>query len=368
MYRLHPRWVLSALPPRFDQLHRFKKRYDRHLKDHVPFYDFPFLSLFYYLWHRHSGDERDLALAISLRDKTCARALKLNESPNIFASFLADHLVAGIWRSEIAQGAPLYEDHLDHFVLKAQKWVEAQVESPVELLNGVVGGGVLGLQLQNEALVSRVLDRVADHFRRSARERNLGVAHGLAGILLFLIYAKQRGFHSVELESNVERIVAEILDVERQTRGEGLPSVWPAPATTGPRPQTSWCNGDAGVGFALALYARVYRCSVPHHEIFERGTRPVSLPDIGLCHGLGGMVQLCKRYAEVTNHPDILARQKQWESLLIADTSTDRDVSLQYGDLGSALELLSQEVDVDLGWDRVFLLSNPWGMKHGFHP
>jgi hypothetical protein len=331
------------------------------------FYDFPYLSLFYYLWHRYEGDARYLAIAQTLRDQACARALKLNESPNLFASFLADHVAAGIWRDEIPGGVPLYEDHLDHFISKAQRWATLQTQAPVELLNGVLASGLLGLQLKDDHLVSASLEAIAERFRSPRREMNLGIAHGVAGLLLFLLYARLRGYYSVHLDTIVEQIVTDILEVEEQTLGAGLPAVWPLPAVARSRPQTAWCNGDAGVGFALAVYERVSGNSVPHAKIFERGTRLVELGDSGLCHGKGGMMQLCRRYVEVTNQIELRLRQEQWEAQILTEEVVSSDRSLQYGDLGIALELLSQEVNVDLAWDRVFLLSCPWGMKHGFN-
>lgn len=138
---------------------------------------------------------------------------------------------------------------------------------------------------------------------------NLGMAHGLAGILALLSAAMRAGI-TVEGHAAAIRELCAAFDRYRQgpaSRPWWPPMVSPAARTPGPpgtgsQPRPSWCYGTAGqaraqqlAGLALGDPARIRLAEQALTGCVQDRQATQALADAGLCHGWAGVVQALRR-------------------------------------------------------------------------
>lgn len=209
---------------------------------------------------------------------------------------------------------------------------------------------------------------------------DLGLAHGIAGVIAALAVATLNGSATSERLGAIERLC----DIIWQCRIEGEGGAnWPAKVgPAGPRQGSggrySWCYRAPGVSRALALGGIAtgsevvasnavdsFRFVASHGESGLRGLGPT------LCHGLAGVLQIALRFWNDT-HDELMASFAQ-ECCIALLEKFDRSSSLCYrnevaagaiddpglltGAAGIALSLLSVTSPHAPAWDRVLLLA-----------
>ncbi|WP_246258097.1 lanthionine synthetase C family protein [Amycolatopsis anabasis] len=204
---------------------------------------------------------------------------------------------------------------------------------------------------------------------------NLGLAHGISGVLAFLGAALRRGT-SVDGHAEAIATICAHLDAWRQDDEPG--PWWPQWITqdelrTGrtrqPGPlRPSWCYGTPGIARAQQIAALATgdtaRQTMAEHALAACLSDPAQLAhvtDTGLCHGWSGLHQTAWRAAHDALSPEI-GRQlpRLAESLTQhADHDHNRDTGLLDGAAGVALALhtAARNEPPISGWDACLLIA-----------
>ncbi|HYP22387.1 MAG TPA: lanthionine synthetase C family protein [Actinomycetota bacterium] len=282
-----------------------------------------------------------------------------------------------------------------------------------DFVSGLVGVGVYALRRLPAASGRRLLELVVERLEQwsepgepgttwftrpelippTARERvpegyyNLGLAHGVPGVIALLAQARRAGVATATaaplLEGAVEWVLAQALP-------QGGRATWPYFVGPGidPRPaRLAWCYGDPGV--IVSLLAAADALGRPDWEeaagaaLSRAVARPPGSSDVqgaSLCHGAMGLAHIWNRMwqrsrsdelresiaywttvaLDLRTHPDGLAGYSVWDPG--SDEEEGGDVQgpgLLAGIAGIALALVAAATDLEPAWDSHLLLSEP---------
>ncbi len=289
-------------------------------------------------------------------------------------------------------------------------------QAPYDLIHGLTGMGVYALERWPRPVAVQSVAKVVNHLAKLARHDeagtywwtgpslllgsrreqypaggiDLGVAHGIAGVLPFLarVSALQADDSSADalLDGAVRWLLAHTVQTEA---GETMPYFVAEGADPTPA-RSAWCYGDPGVAAALLVAAR---------EVGEAGwedaatglaaraaERPPELSgvtDAGFCHGSAGLAHLFNRMHQLTGERKLADAAIFWlertldllptaESVTPADSRVP-DSQLPWdggprpwngrgvleGAAGVGLVLLAASTSTEPAWDRMFLVSRP---------
>jgi hypothetical protein len=201
---------------------------------------------------------------------------------------------------------------------------------------------------------------------------NLGMAHGLAGVLALLSLAASGGY-SVEGQAEAIAFAADWFERWRQ-HGPGGPW-WPEWLTLGdlrsgrpgqPGPgRPSWCYGTPGIARALQLAAIAAgdqrRQAAAEHALASSlsALRLSGLTGPGLCHGLAGTYMTALRAAQDAVTPAIGRVLPGVAGRLAAGPPLTGAPGIFTGDAGTllALEAVRRAGPPLSGWDACLLIS-----------
>jgi hypothetical protein len=274
-----------------------------------------------------------------------------------------------------------------------------------ELLHGLVGIGLYALARLHAPTGRAIASKVLDHLEESScvdqtrrfwitptallpdwarpmypdGQLNLGVAHGMPGIIGFASRCIAADFEVSRARVLLDGCVEYLLNAvpERCPRYPAAlePSKPPPPPT-----RLAWCYGDLGIAVVLLGAARITRNEAWEREAIALGLGCIDrsdhgVIDAGLCHGAAGAGHLFhrlyratadERFAECARgwFGQVLAMQRLGEGVggfvspvgvegKPAEWGSDR--SLLTGAPGTALALLAAATDVEPGWDRLLL-------------
>jgi lantibiotic modifying enzyme len=335
---------------------------------------------------------------------------RLVSPPQLYSGFpgvawAIEHLTGRLFASDGEDpGEEAARELADH--LGQSPWAR-----PFELIVGAVGLGVYALERlprsHGEECLRRTVARLAEIAERRPdgitwwtprawlspydRERlatgkyNLGVSHGVPGVIAFLGEAVA-ALGSPEASALLRGAVAWLL---RQRLPAGSPSAFPssvAPDLTPEPTRISWCYGDLGISLALLGAAR--RAGEPAWEAaalaLARGAaaRPgdrSGIVDPGLCHGAAGAAHLFNRLFQASGDPLLGDAARGWIERTHAMRRTDGglagfsawlpgdadelgwqdDPGLLTGAAGVGLALLAAATPIAPAWDRILLVSVP---------
>lgn len=282
----------------------------------------------------------------------------------------------------------------------------------VDLISGVVGVGVYALQRLPNPAARKSLESVIALLEERAVEGadgvawitprealpadtrrdfpdgyyNLGMAHGIAGVIALLAAAAIAGVGVPKARVLLEKAVGWLL--VQETEDDAL-SRFPAIVDPHGRTETSrtaWCYGDAGTAAALALAATAAReeswLAPARRVALEVARRPESMcgvRDACLCHGAAGLAHILNRLAFQLDDEEIASAARVWfERTLDMRTPeggvggfrtyrAGRDIEARWvdhpgmlaGAAGVGLALLAAIGGAPPVWDRAFLLSTP---------
>ncbi|HSF44246.1 MAG TPA: lanthionine synthetase C family protein [Thermoanaerobaculia bacterium] len=287
--------------------------------------------------------------------------------------------------------------------LATTPWIEGY-----DLTSGLVGLGAYALERWPGSRVVACLDRICQRLEELAvpqevglawptapwlmrpdqREAfpngmfNLGVAHGMPGLLPVLAQAEAVGAESAGrlLSGSLEWIFSQKLP----DGGEVVfpyawgPGVDPQPARAG------WCYGDPGIAAALWVAARATGDAGLEAEALRIARTAARRPaenggvlDAGLCHGAAGLGHIFNRLYQATGDPELLAAARAWMERTLRFWKPGRgvggfvawgpdstgaldwrdDPTLLTGAAGVALALLAATTSIEPAWDRFLLIS-----------
>jgi lantibiotic modifying enzyme len=204
-----------------------------------------------------------------------------------------------------------------------------------ELVAGLAGFGVYALERMPrpgaarilESIVARVAElseRVPDgitwwtapeQLPRESRLRtpegcyNLGVAHGIPGVIGFLGQVCSAGVATCQARELLDGAVRWLL-ARRSRRGEAAFPTWIAPTGNPRARRVSWCYGNPGIALALLVAARAVgerRWEVEALDLAlesaAQGIGESSVIEACLCHGSAGNGHLFNRLFQETGDP-----------------------------------------------------------------
>jgi hypothetical protein len=257
----------------------------------------------------------------------------------------------------------------------------AELAEPVD----IEGGTGLSWRTPHERVQPEVRDKYPEG------NFNLGVAHGVPGILGFLTGALGAGFDvQTQLDAGIRWLLAQRLP-------EGSASSFGYVAAPGIDPLPSrlaWCYGDPGIVPILLAAARragepdweaaalsisraaARRSMVTAARLSSEGSGVV---DAGLCHGSAGLGHLFNRVYQATGDESVRDAARAWFKWTFAYRrpgegfggfiAFDADSQAQTGwfpipgfltgSAGVGLALLAALTGIEPAWDRLLLASIP---------
>ena len=208
---------------------------------------------------------------------------------------------------------------------------------------------------------------------------NLGVAHGLPGILVYLSKCYQRGISKNTCEQLIAPAMAYLLQARLVNKSSVFPYAIVNNEKLGETPMR-WCYGDMGAGLALILIGR--NCNNPNwvHEGIRIGLSCVKriqeaeyVVDAHICHGTAGLAHIFNRYYQYSGNEafkeaainclDITLTRAMYKKNYIqfvadkGDFGTITIDGLMEGAAGIGLILMSAISTVEPKWDSCFLMS-----------
>lgn len=273
---------------------------------------------------------------------------------------------------------------------------------PYDLISGLTGHGVYALASLPRAAGVQHLAAVIEQLGRRARRDSdgvywwtppsllfgpkrrayphggvdLGVAHGIAGVLPLLARAQALGVAAELagplLHGAVSWLLAHLADTKSGLTVPGFVT-----AGTEPEPcRCAWCYGDPGVAAALLLAAgdagRADWAEIATGLALRAAARhpqQTGVMDAGLCHGTAGLAHLFGRMYQLTGEPELASAAVTWAGRTLA-CCTEADAAdpgsaappwkgpgLLEGAAGVALCLLAASTATEPVWDQALLVA-----------
>ncbi|QRN99237.1 lanthionine synthetase C family protein [Archangium violaceum] len=268
-------------------------------------------------------------------------------------------------------------------------------ERKYDLISGLVGLGVYGLERHRRPQGHALVQRVFEHLRALAEPQpegwsfrtppqllaperqsrypegcqDLGVAHGVPGVIGFLARARSFGVGGEEGRQLLEGCVRWLL--ARRLSEEEAPGGFPALLAPGaPREpaRSAWCYGNPGIAVTLLMAARHLGESSWEEAALAGARRAATLApektgvvDAFLCHGAAGLGHLYNRLYQATDEALFLDAAWAWfdRALDLCGPEVPREERLLTGTTGIGLALLSAVTPLEPEWDRLLLMDIP---------
>lgn len=279
-------------------------------------------------------------------------------------------------------------------------------------INGLVGIGIYLLERVPDPVAVECLELIIEHLYKNAEFNskgttwhtrpetmpqegkelypegyyNLGLAHGIPGIISFLGRAclvKISADRSYELlQGAVSWLLSQKLNYRRSSFYMGIGK--------GEEPQlarSAWCYGNPGIAAALLTAARCVKEPQWEAEAIEIGRIAAESPpdeagviDPGICHGASGLGHIFNRIFQVTGEASFKHAAQYWFERTIAMRRTARETTGFYaktldddgeaiwtefpgiliGAAGISMTFLGAISSIEPDWDRMILLSAPY--------
>jgi hypothetical protein len=260
-------------------------------------------------------------------------------------------------------------------------------QAPYDLIDGLVGIGVYALARWPRPGAEACLSGVVEQLARRARQdgdgvfwwtpprdypvplpgrADLGLAHGIAGVIPFLARVDRLGLGGQAarplLDGAVSWLLAHLVET---AAGPTVPcivadGIEPEPA------RSAWCYGDPGVAAALLLAARDAGepawAQAATGLALRAAARPpgqAGVTDPGLCHGSAGLAHLFNRMYQLTAEPALAEAARFWaeRTLELCAAAAPSHPGLLEGTAGVALALETLGTTAEPVWDQMLLVS-----------
>jgi lantibiotic biosynthesis protein len=338
---------------------------------------------------RGFDDQADTYLE-ALLERLAETEVPIDECPGLFRGFLGS---AWLLRHLGTRFRPIDESATsaaDEVILHYLSAVPST--GRYDVVGGLVGIGVYALEGPSTPTQREILDLVLAHLARLAvhdargvswrqgtpewepdGRSNLGMAHGLPGVIAFLgmVCGRDRGAPHLRvlLEGAVRYLLA-------QQRPDGQ---FPAREGDETPARLAWCYGEASNAWALLVAARALGSRALDDSAIAIARRAAgrSLPDsrvrdAGICHGAAGLTHVFNCLQHVSGHPELHAAARAWRrrtlEMHVPETGIGGYRSYQQrrwhddggyltGAVGTGLVLLATLSTTPPGWDAPLLLS-----------
>lgn len=365
------------------------------------------------------GAEHHAERADHLLDQAIESLATVPMRPGLYSGFTgvawaAEHL-GRLLGGEEEQGEDGAEDEdmnaeIDEALLTAldrASWV-----GDYDLISGLVGCGVYALERIPRPSAVRCLEAIVDRLEETAESNgqgttwftppetlpsvsrqqtplgcyNLGVAHGVPGVIPLLADACRLGIRHDKARPLLEGAVRWLL---QQSLGEQRGACYPTWLGPGiePRPsRLAWCYGDPGIAATLLYAARALGVEEWEREALAIATHAASsapedagVRDAGLCHGAFGLAHIYNRIHQAAGGDLFADAARLWYRLGLemrkpeggiagfetwspnpdGELGWEADPGFLTGVAGIGLALLAAVTSVEPQWDRLLLTAIP---------
>jgi hypothetical protein len=367
----------------------------------------PGQALFHGYLFKAAGAERHAARARKLLDEAIEALTMAPMRPALYSGFTgvawaAEHL-ARLLDGEGEQEESGAEDEdmgeeIDQALLTALdrfSWV-----GDYDLISGLVGFGVYALERFPRPSAVRCLEAVVDRLDESAEKNgqevtwfrppevlpdasrestphgyyDLGVAHGVPGIIAFLADACRLGVRQKQARSLLKGAVRWL--VPQHLAGQRV-ACYPSRIGSGieERPtRLAWCYGDPGIAATLLYAARAVGVEEWESAALAIAAHAASVApedagvrDPGLCHGALGLAHLYNRIHQAGGGDLFADAARLWYRLGLEMRKPEEggiagwavDPGFLTGAAGIGLALLAAVTPVEPEWDRLLLVAIP---------
>ena len=277
-------------------------------------------------------------------------------------------------------------------------------QAPYDLIHGLTGLGAYALARWPRPGAAQCLLGVVEQLARRARHDrdgvfwwtppswqgqrrelylpgrvDLGVAHGIAGVIPFLARVHRLGLATQTVRPLLDGAVRWLLaHLAGTASGPTVPSFVADGVEPGPA-RSAWCYGDPGVAAALLLAARDAGepgwAAAATDLAVRAAARPpgqAGVEDAGLCHGSAGLAHLFNRMYQMTAEPALAGAARFWiertlqlcsaaapgpeATLAGAARPAWTGPGLLEGAAGVALALEAASTTVEPAWDQMLLV------------
>ena len=367
-------------------------------------------ALFYAYLHAASANADAADRALAAIDRSTSALAEKQLLPALYSGFLGVGWVVTHLTRDLFDGDAELAVEIDDALRQLLTNVEDRLT--FELIYGLAGYGTYLVERLPDpgaaALLGRVLDLLEESrdaagvwhsdpgwmspWQREQMPRgcyNLGVAHGIPGVIGFLAAAHREGVRDPRLERFADDAVRWTL----ARKCDEPSSLFPAFIPVGGEPyptRTAWCYGDLGVAAVLLSAAQSFGRDDWKREALaiartaaRRSLEETMVRDAGLCHGSTGIAHLFNRMAQASGDDELRDAAERWvrvaldmrrpgEGLAgllswVDITENGKTVGWQWksepgflsGVAGIGLALLAAVTDFEPAWDRVLLVAIP---------
>jgi lantibiotic modifying enzyme len=345
-------------------------------------------------------------LAMQLLERAIEGTGVMQAPPGLYSGF------SGVaWTLEHLRGR-LYEDDAEED--PGEEVASALVEhlgltpwrGQYDLISGLVGFGVYALERLSQPggreCLERTVARLGEIAERPAAGQvtwrtgpellidrelvnfpegnfNLGVAHGVPGVIGVLARACAAGVDGREL---LDGAVAWLLAQKLPPEESAAFSYNIAPGVEPRATRLAWCYGDLGIAASLLMAARAVGEASWEREAVDiaraaagRDVEQAGVVDAGICHGAVGAAHLFNRLYQATGDPVFRAAALTWIEKTLAyrqpgvgiggyrmwivgegeELDWRSDPGFLTGSGGVGLALLAAATPVEPAWDRLLL-------------
>ena len=223
---------------------------------------------------------------------------------------------------------------------------ESPWRNDYDLISGLVGFGVYALERLPHPMGFEMLERVVDRLDETAERNaegitwltrpellppwqrelspngyyNLGLAHGVPGVIALLGQACAAGIARAQVELLLEGAIDWLL--AQRLPASGAHSIFPSwvgPCNGRDGCRLAWCYGDAGIAAALLSAARGAREPSWERKALEiasraarRAPETAGVIDAGLCHGAAGLGHIFNRIYQATGEAELKEAATFW--------------------------------------------------------
>jgi hypothetical protein len=384
------------------------------LKAHRPVREDPWTALLYEYADRADNSGEHAAVATAIFERAVASLSELGDSTALYGGFpgvawLASHIT----QTEADDEDPNAEIDATLHTLLARPW------ATYDLIGGLVGIGVYflerlevpGARAVSSTCLELIVERLTElgtfssagvaWFTPAAQLSgpelsrapngffNLGVAHGIPGVIALLGQICGRNVGGSRARELLGRSVDWLLS-QPHSNGPSRFSPWIAEGNDESRhggSRLAWCYGDLGIAAALLLAARCVGEPRWEREAIElaraqglRRDANTLVVDAGLCHGAAGAAHIFNRMYQATGDTSFKDAARYWLERTLDMRQPDVGIAgyrflrgtaksgppvwedtpgFLTGVAGVGLALLAATSDVEPTWDRVLLVPIP---------
>ncbi|WP_282160506.1 lanthionine synthetase C family protein [Ulvibacterium marinum] len=223
---------------------------------------------------------------------------------------------------------------------------------------------------------------ISVHPRSQEKSYNLGLSHGIAGIIGVLVKLSRYNEFKPVTETMLKGAVGYVLGFKKENNSLSLfPNRVLTNGETGGNSRLGWCYGELGIGLQLYYASKVLNdeklrkesLSILKHAAGRTSPDTSLVKDAIVCHGSYGIAQIFSRIYKETKipifkdtmefwiqdginkaiHEDGYAGYKQWRDV----NEWIVGISLLEGISGMGLVIIDYLADFETSWDECLMIS-----------